>query len=155
MKITILTVSENKFPYLKSGEKLYIERLSHYTDLTLRSLALSRQMKNRSPEQMMKAESERFRALTEGAMVCSLDRQGKMLDSESFAHQIQMWQNRSVSKLAFCIGGPFGLDPEFIRQSDFVLSLSSMTFPHDMVRLLFLEQLYRAFTILNGEKYHK
>jgi 23S rRNA (pseudouridine1915-N3)-methyltransferase len=120
MKITILTVGENKFPYLKSGEKLYIERLSHYTDLTLRSLALSRKMKNGSPE-----------------------------------HQIQMWHNRSVSKLAFCIGGPFGLDSEFIRQSDFVLSLSSMTFPHDMVRLFFLEQLYRAFTILNGEKYHK
>jgi 23S rRNA (pseudouridine1915-N3)-methyltransferase len=155
MKITVLAVGENKFAYLKSGEKLYMERLSHYTDFTLRSLILPKKMKNGSPEQVMRTEKERFRSLTDEAVICSLDRQGKMLSSESFACQIQEWQNRSVAKLVFCIGGPFGLDPEFISQSDFVLSLSLMTFPHDMVRLLFLEQLYRAFTILKGEKYHK
>ena len=155
MKIVILTVGENKFPYLKSGEKLYMERLSHYTDISMTSLAPDKKMKNRSPEQIMRTETEQFRALTSKTLVCSLDRHGTMLDSESFARQIQNWQNRSISKLAFCIGGPFGLDPEFVRQSDFVLSLSLLTFPHDMIRLVFLEQLYRAFTILKGEKYHK
>ena len=155
MKIIILSVGENKFPYLERGEKLYLERLSHYTDITFNPLFSAKYIKNKSPEQIMRAEADRFRGKTKDAVVCSLDRHGKMLDSETFARQIQIWQNRSVLKVAFCIGGPFGLDPEFIRQSDFVLSLSLMTFPHDLVRLLFLEQLYRAFTILTGQKYHK
>lgn len=155
MKILLLTAGENKFSYLESGEKLYLKRLSHYTDISLRSFASAKKMKNSSPEQIMRNESKQFRAVTSNALICSLDRHGTMLDSDSFARQIQNWQNRSVLKLAFCIGGPFGLDPEFVRQSDFVLSLSLLTFPHDLVRLLFLEQLYRAFTILKGEKYHK
>lgn len=156
MRITLLTVGENKFPFFKKGEALYLERLSHYVSISIESVASERMTRNKSESYVLSAETLCLRSrIPKDAFVCALDRKGKSFNSEEFAMQIQKWQNRNITKLYFCIGGPIGLDPEFVEQSDFILSLSSMTLPHDLVRVVFLEQLYRAFTILKGEKYHK
>jgi 23S rRNA (pseudouridine1915-N3)-methyltransferase len=152
MQITILTVGDNKFSFLKEGEKLYLDRLSHYAQVNMEFIRPVKYVQSNP----MAGEAAKLEArISEGSLVCTLDRSGKQLSSDDFALQIRNWQNRSVSKLIFCIGGPWGLTANFIQNSDFVLSLSSMTFPHDLVRIVFLEQLYRAFTILKGEKYHK
>ena len=83
-----------------------------------------------------------------------LDEKGKEFSSQDFAKFISQKQNASVKRLIFLIGGPFGFDEAVYKRSNFKLSLSQMTFSHQMVRLFFVEQLYRAFTILKGEKYH-
>ena len=87
--------------------------------------------------------------------VVALDRSGRMMDSEDFARIVCHWEFQAVKRLVFIIGGPLGLDHTFVKKADFVLSLSKMTFMHEMVRLIFLEQFYRAWTILRGEKYHR
>ena len=84
-----------------------------------------------------------------------LDRKGIMLSSEQLAGKIQNLQNRSVADLCFAVGGPAGFPRAALSEADFVLSLSAMTFTHEMTRLILLEQLYRAYTILKNEKYHR
>jgi 23S rRNA (pseudouridine1915-N3)-methyltransferase len=156
MHIKILTVGDNKFSYLKEGEALYIKRISRYADIEIDFVKPEKITKSRSVPILLKSEAERIRSKISGsAFVCALDRRGKALTSKAFAQSLQTWQNRSISNLVFCIGGPLGLDDDFVRQADFVLSLSNLTFPHDLVPLIFLEQLYRAWTLVKGEKYHK
>lgn len=156
MHIIILTVGDNKFSYLKTGEDIYLKRLSRYAAIHIESVMPEKIIKSKSNPVILKSEANRLRLkIPENAFICTLDRLGESLTSEEFAKMLQSWQNRSISNLVFCIGGPLGLDLDFIRKSDFVLSLSPMTFQHDFVRILFLEQLYRACTILKGEKYHK
>ena len=153
MQITVLTVGQNKFPFLKTGEMLYVKRLSHYTSIKLESVKSEKQT---LPSLLVENEAKQLLSrIRKGSLLCVLDSMWEMLSSEVFARTIQKWQNRSISHVCFCIGGPYGLSKNLIRKADFVLSLSPMTFPHDLVRIIFLEQLYRAFTILKGEKYHK
>jgi len=156
MHIKILTVGDNKFDYLKAGENIYLSRLSRYVTIQMESVISEKITKSKSDSIILKIEADRLRRkITDHAFLCILDSRGKKLSSEEFARTIQSWQNRSISNLVFCIGGAVGLHDDFINQADFVLSMSAMTFPHDMARLIFLEQLYRAYTILKGEKYHK
>lgn len=156
MRMTLLTIGENKFPVFKQGESLYVERLSHYVSMKCESVMSEKITRNKSESYIISSEINRLQSkIPKDAFICSLDRKGKLLSSEEFAEQIQKWQNQNITNVYFCIGGPYGLNSEFIAQSDFVLSLSPMTYPHDLVRVVFLEQLYRAFTILHGEKYHK
>ncbi len=154
MKIRIVTVGKNKIPYLLEGEKNYLDRLKHYCPIDIYSTKSSSGKK--SPGEVVKEDAERINAMNMyGAFVVVVDREGKELNTIELSRKIQTWQNRGIQDLAFLIGSAWGLDQTVIQNADFVLSLSKLTFQHDMVRLVLLEQLYRCFTILRGEKYHK
>ncbi|MBN1780004.1 23S rRNA (pseudouridine(1915)-N(3))-methyltransferase RlmH [bacterium] len=156
MQILIITVGENKFPFFKKGESMYTERLSHYAKMSMISVRADKLSVSVPAARILKTEAARIsKVIPEGFRTIVLDIQGEMMSSEDLSKQIGAWQNRGWSRLCFCIGGPHGLDPDFVHNADFRLSLSPMTFPHDLVRLIFLEQLYRAMTLLKGEKYHK
>jgi 23S rRNA (pseudouridine1915-N3)-methyltransferase len=100
-------------------------------------------------------EGERIlAALRPGERVVALDERGKLLDSRQFAAQLGTWRDQGSRQVAFVVGGAYGLDPSVRERADLVLSLSPMTFPHQLVRLLFAEQLYRATAILQGSPYH-
>ena len=104
----------------------------------------------------MKEEAENISAMNlDGAFVVAVDRTGKELDTIELSQKIQRWQNQGVQDLVFLIGSAWGLDQTILKKASFILSLSKLTFQHDMVRLILLEQLYRCFTIIRGEKYHK
>ena len=90
-----------------------------------------------------------------GWLKVALDPGGKLVSSEELAEKITGWENRSVKGISYLIGGPLGLSAEVMRSADLTLSLSRMTFTHDMTRLILIEQIYRAYTIKAGEKYHK
>ena len=90
-----------------------------------------------------------------GALVIVLDERGKQFTSKKLAEQVQEWQNRSIQHVAFVLGGPLGLSDQVRKKANLVLSLSKLTFVHEMARVVLVEQLYRAWTILRNEKYHK
>jgi 23S rRNA (pseudouridine1915-N3)-methyltransferase len=106
-------------------------------------------------ERVFKAEAERLhKAVERGSFVVALTEGGKEFDSVAFAKQLETWSENESRPLAFVLGGPLGLDRDFIKEADATLSLSPMTMPHDLARLVLLEQLYRATTILRGKTYH-
>jgi 23S rRNA (pseudouridine1915-N3)-methyltransferase len=154
MKIRIVTVGKNTIPFLIEGEKDYLNRLKRYCPVEICSMKSS--ISKKSPGEIMKEEAERITAMNlDGAFVVAVDREGKELDTIELSQKIQKWQDSGIQDLVFLIGSAWGLDQTIIRKADFVLSLSRLTFQHDMVRLILLEQLYRCFTIIRGEKYHK
>ena len=154
MKIRIVTVGKNKIPFLIEGEKNYLNRLKRYCLVEICSTKDSTSKK--SNRETMKEEAERITAMNlDGAFVVALDREGTDLNTIELSQKIQKWQNQGIQDLVFLIGSAWGLDQTIIQRADFVLSLSRLTFQHDMVRLILLEQLYRCFTIIRGEKYHK
>ena len=154
MKIRIITVGKNKIPFLIEGEKNYLNRLKRYCPVDICSTKSS--SSKISPGETMKEEAERITAMNmDGAFVVAVDREGKDLNTIELSHKIQIWQNQGIQDLVFLIGSAWGLDQTIIQRADFVLSLSRLTFQHDMVRLILLEQLYRCFTIIRGENYHK
>ena len=110
----------------------------------------------KEPEHMqIEREGEILLQNVQGDYLVCLDRGGRLLDSIALAEQVERWKMQSQKNLTFVIGGNLGLSAELLTRADFVLSLSPMTFTHDMTRLILLEQLYRACTIMAGEKYHK
>jgi 23S rRNA (pseudouridine1915-N3)-methyltransferase len=107
------------------------------------------------PAHQQRVEGERIlAALRPVERVVALDERGKLLDSRQFAAQLGTWRDQGSRQVAFVVGGAYGLDPSVRERADLVLSLSPMTFPHQLVRLLFAEQLYRATAILQGSPYH-
>jgi 23S rRNA (pseudouridine1915-N3)-methyltransferase len=156
MRVTITAVGENKFDYLREGESDYLNRLKHYCKINM-LFVRGEKITLKSPEETVRnKEWETLRkSLPVQQYLVVLDKGGRMLSSEELAGKIQNLQVRSIPDVCFAVGGPLGLPDSAIRYADFVLSLSPMTFTHEMSRLILLEQLYRAFTILRGEKYHK
>lgn len=156
MRIQILSVGEIKTPYLREGEADYIKRLGHYCKIDSVSIRPEPMTVNKPETIVLEKEGKQLLdRIPENSLIVVLDRKGKPWSSEKLAKNLAGWQNRGIQALVFVIGGPLGLCGEIIRQADAVLSLSSMTFPHELCKVVFLEQLYRAFTILKGEKYHK
>ena len=96
-----------------------------------------------------------LRSIPRGALIVALDSRGIQLTSESFSKKIENWEIRGTKQVSYLIGGPDGLSQKVTDSADLLLSLSRMTFTHEMVRLFLIEQLYRAYTIKAGEKYHK
>jgi 23S rRNA (pseudouridine1915-N3)-methyltransferase len=154
MKITIICVGENKTSYLLDGEAIYLKRLKRYCQIEM--CHIKSESGKEGIIQILKKEADRISAckMLDGFIV-AVDRKGLHLSSAELAKEFQLWQNRGVQKLILIVGSAWGLDPTIIQKSDYVLSLSKLTFQHDMVRIILLEQLYRCFTILHGEKYHK
>lgn len=153
MKHQILLLGKIKDSFIEEGVKEYLGRLNHYTKCELKFLTV----KGRKSAQLSMAEEGRIllENVPSNSLVVALDVLGKMYSSEEFAAQIGKWENNSIKTVTYLVGGPLGLDKVVLQRADLKLSFSKMTFTHDMIRLLLVEQLYRAYTIKAGEKYHK
>lgn len=155
MKITLLTVGKTEDAYLKEGIEKYVKRLKHYIKLEIADLPELKNTKSLSEDQQKSKEAELIlKKLTPLDHVVLLDEKGSELTSSQFSGYINKHMVGSVSHLIFIVGGPYGFDASVHQRANDKLSLSRMTFSHQMVRLFFIEQLYRAFTIIKGEPYH-
>ena len=159
MKITIVTVGKIKEKYLKDAIAEYGKRLSRYCKLEIVETADEKTPDGASElmeQQIRRKEAERIeKYLREDAYVIALAIDGKMLSSEEFSEKIGSLGVSGVSHIIFIIGGSIGLDEQILRRADYRLSFSKMTFPHQLMRVILLEQIYRAYRILNHEPYHK
>lgn len=136
-------------------EQEYYQRLQRYWAFEAIVIPDLRNRNKLSPEEVAQQEGQKLlSSIQAGDLVVLLDENGKSLKSRPFAQQIQKWFNQSPKRLLFVIGGPYGFSPDVYARANFKLSLSAMTFSHQIVRALFAEQLYRAATILKGEPYH-
>jgi 23S rRNA (pseudouridine1915-N3)-methyltransferase len=155
MKLELLLLGKTKDFFIEQGIKEYAGRLKHYTGLQLTTLKLKKK-KGWTDEQERQEEGRLLLdAVSPATVKVVLDGEGRQISSEELADLLSRWEMEGKKQVSFLIGGPTGHTPEVLSQADFCLSLSRMTFTHDMVRLFLLEQLYRAYTIKAGEKYHK
>lgn len=159
MKITILTVGKIKENYLKSAIAEYSKRLSKYCKLEIIEVADEKIPDAASPvveEGIRRKEGERlFKYIRDDAYVVTLEIQGKQITSEELSQKIERLGVGGTSHIQFIIGGSIGLSDEIIKRSDYALSFSKMTFPHQLMRVILLEQIYRSYRIMYGEPYHK
>lgn len=159
MKITLITVGKIKEKYLKDAIDEYSKRLSKYCKLEIIEVADEKTPDNASDiveDAIRSKEAERIlKHIREDAYVITLEINGKQLSSEELADKVDKLGVQGVSHIAFIIGGSIGLGKEVLQKSDFALSFSKMTFPHQLMRVVLLEQVYRSYRIINGEPYHK
>ena len=159
MKITILTVGKIKEKYLKDAIAEYAKRLSRYCKLQIVEVEDEKTPDGASAameDQIKEKEAARLsKCLDEEAFLITLEIQGKMLDSESFSKTMEQICLRGKNHIQFVIGGSLGLHTSITERSDLALSFSKMTFPHQLIRVILLEQVYRSFRIQNNEPYHK
>lgn len=162
MKIRILCVGKIKESYFSKGIEEYSKRLSRYSKLEIvevgdektpdgASEALERQIKEKEGERLLKYMKESGH----DCYTIALAIQGKQMDSVTFSEKIRMLGVRGVGQITFVIGGSLGLSDAVMKQADEAISFSKMTFPHQMMRMILLEQIYRGFRIMKGEPYHK
>lgn len=155
MKIELMVIGRTGARYLQDGIDGYIKRLSHYVPFELRCLPDIKTTKSLTEERQKELEGEQFLSqLQPGDCLVLLDERGKELTSREFASYIDRKMVSVPKRMLFVIGGPYGFSKAVYDRADDKLSLSRMTFSHEMVRLFFTEQLYRAMTILRGEPYH-
>lgn len=155
MKITLLTVGKTEDTYLKDGIDKYTKRLKHYIKLDIIDLSELKNTKALTTDQQKTKEAELIlKKLANTDHVILLDEKGMEFTSQKFANFLDKKAIGSVQNLVFIVGGPYGFDQSVYDRANDKLCLSRMTFSHQMVRLFFIEQLYRAYTILKGEPYH-
>ncbi len=155
MKILLLVIGKTDDEYLVTGIKKYVDRLGHYASFEMKELPDPRNRKTLSEEQQKKTESLLLlQQLQPADQVVLLDENGKQFTSVAFSENLEKQLASGAKRLVFVIGGPYGFAQEVYDRANAKMSLSPMTFSHQMVRLIFVEQLYRAFTILKGEPYH-
>ena len=159
MKITLITVGKIKEKYLKDAIAEYSKRLSRYCKLEIVEVADEKTPDNASDtveDAIRDKEGERIlKYIKEDAYVITLEIAGKMLTSEEMAEKIDKLGVQGTSHIIFIIGGSIGLGREILKRSDYALSFSKMTFPHQLMRVILLEQIYRSYRIIQGEPYHK
>ena len=159
MKITLITVGKIKEKYFTDAISEYSKRLSRYCKMDIievpdektpdgASETLETQIKDKEGEKILAK-------IPDGAYVVALAIEGKMLDSEELADKMEKWNVSGISHVVFVIGGSLGLSAKVLNRADFKLSFSKMTFPHQLMRVILLEQVYRAYRIISGEPYHK
>jgi len=156
MRFELLFLGKTKETYLAAGIEDFCKRLRRYAEVEIRTIK-EKKWGSGEPEQKIKAEeTDRLLACcTQPTMIVALDPAGRQASSEELAELLQQWEEQGQRKITFIIGGPLGLAPSIRQSADAMLSLSAMTFTHEMARLLLLEQLYRACTIRAGSQYHK
>lgn len=155
MKITLLTVGKTDVKWVKEGLDLYVSRLSHYAPFQVREIPELKNVSALDREQIKVREGELIlKSLRPSDEVVLLDEGGRELRSVEFASWLEERFSRGSRDIVFVIGGAYGFSKEVYARADSKLSLSKMTFSHQMVRTIFAEQLYRAFTIMRGEPYH-
>ena len=159
MKVTIVAVGRIKEAFYKDAVAEYAKRLSAYCTLKIEEAADERTKENMSEAEtkaLLAKEAERIlKLIPEGAYVTALCIDGKMRDSVQMADWLSQLTLRGVSHIVFIIGGSVGLSEEVVRRAQEKISFSKLTFPHQLMRVIFLEQLYRWFKIAKGEPYHK
>ena len=159
MKITVITVGKIKEKYLKDAIAEYTKRLSKYCKLEIVEVADEKTPDHASEtvEDAIRAkEAERIlKYVKDDAHIITLEIQGKQLTSEELAEKIEKLGVQGTSHIIFIIGGSIGIGEEVLQKSNFALSFSKMTFPHQLMRVILLEQIYRSYRIINGEPYHK
>jgi len=155
MKITLLSIGKTEDAYIREGIDKYLKRLKHYTKLELVDLPELKNTKALTQDQQKTKEAEMiFKKITNTDFLILLDEKGMELTSSQFASYLDKKAISSTANIVFVIGGPYGFDSTVYQRANDKLSLSRMTFSHQMVRLFFVEQLYRAHTIIKGEPYH-
>lgn len=159
MNITVICIGKLKESYWRDAVKEYSKRLGGYCSLDIVELKESRLAANPSPADELavkvKEGEEILSHIRPSSWVVTLEIQGKKLSSEKLAEKIEDWSLDGRSDLVFVIGGSLGLSPDVSKRADFKLSFSDMTFPHQMMRVILLEQIYRSFKIIRHEPYHK
>ena len=159
MNITILCVGQIKEKYFRDAIAEYQKRLSRYCKLQIIEVADEKTKENASEVEndlIRKKEGERLLKHIKDSDYCiTLEIDGKMLTSEGLSREIDRLGLAGKSSLVFVIGGSIGLDTAVLKRSDYALSFSKMTFPHQLMRVILLEQIYRSYRIMRGEPYHK
>ncbi len=155
MKIRLITIGKTSEKYLQNGMDIFLGRLVHYGRFEYIELPAIKQAGKLSHEKLQTEEEQKFLALIDPSdWVILFDEGGKQLSSEKFASHLEQIFHQSVKSITFIIGGAFGFSPAMYARANEKMGLSKMTFSHQMVRLIALEQIYRAQTIQRGEKYH-
>lgn len=155
MKIELWMVGKTSFPYLKEGIEIYQKRLKHYLPFAIEVIPDLKNTKNLNETQVKNKEAELIlKKLAPQDFLILLDENGKQYDSIAFAKLIESKRSLSHKKIVFLIGGAYGFSDTVYQRSNAKISLSKMTFSHQMVRLFVVEQIYRAMTILKNEPYH-
>lgn len=155
MEILLIAVGKTTTPYIAEGVDDYLKRLKHYLTFSMQCLRDVRKKGKLTPERQKEEEGQTILSqLQLSDFVMLLDENGIEVTSEGFAEMLQKHMASGLKRMVFVIGGPYGFSPEVYARANKKLSLSRMTLSHEMVRLMFTEQVYRAMTILNGEPYH-
>ena len=155
MKIVLLTIGKTSEKYLIEGIAQYQKRLKHYTKFEMLEIPNLKNAKNFSNAEIIKKEGELIlKKLQNSDHLVLLDDKGKDFTSPKYAQKLQQWMLSGKKRVVFVVGGAYGFSEQVYKRGNEKISLSKMTFSHQMVRLFFVEQLYRAFTILNNEPYH-
>ncbi|MCL2851807.1 MAG: 23S rRNA (pseudouridine(1915)-N(3))-methyltransferase RlmH [Defluviitaleaceae bacterium] len=154
--VTVLAVGRLKEDYLRAACSEYLKRLGAYSKTVVVEIDEERLVKGRGEEAVKQAEGERILAKVPGSgLVVALEVEGRQMSSEDFARLLSRAMSEASGHVTFIIGGSLGLAPEVSRRADLSLSFSKMTFPHQLMRVVLLEQIYRALNSLHGGKYHK
>ncbi|MCP2038695.1 23S rRNA (pseudouridine(1915)-N(3))-methyltransferase RlmH [Chryseobacterium sp. HSC-36S06] len=155
MRINLLCIGKTDDKEIAGLVKYYQNRLPKHWNFEITEISDVKNAKNLSPELLKKEEAKLFLSHTENSdIVVLLDENGKQFTSREFARKIDTWMNSSVKKVSFFIGGAYGFADEIYQRANEKMSLSKMTFTHQMIRLFFVEQIYRADQILQGKPYH-
>lgn len=155
MKIVLLAIGKTGQAYLKEGIDNYVKRVNFYVPFEFKILPDIKTSKALTEERQKILEGESFlKCVQPGDFMVLLDERGKEMTSRAFSEYIETKMNFLPKQLVFVIGGPYGFSPEMYSRANDKLALSKMTFSHEMVRLFFVEQIYRAMTIMRGEPYH-
>ena len=159
MKITLVTVGKIKEKFFEDAIKEYSKRLSRYCKLEILQVADEKTPEGASEAvelQIKEKEGQRILSpIRDDAYVIALAIEGKMLDSEELAERIEKLGVSGISQIVFVIGGSLGLSAQVMKRADYALSFSRMTFPHQLMRVVLLEQIYRGYRIMNHQPYHK
>jgi len=155
MKMTLLTVGKTDVPWVREGLEMYVSRLKHYVRFTLTEIPELKNVSALSKDSIKIKEGELLlRNVKPSDFLVLLDEHGRQMRSVEFASELSDMMTRGSKDIVFAVGGAYGFSREVYDRADRQMSLSLMTFSHQMVRTVFAEQLYRAFTILQGEPYH-
>lgn len=155
MKIELAVIGKTSIGYLKQGIDEYIKRLKHYVPFEIKYIDDIKNTKNISEDQQKRTEGAKILSLLDKSdFVVLLDEHGKEYTSIQYSSYIQKRMLSGAKKVVFVIGGPYGFSQEVYDRANDKITFSKMTFNHEMIRLIFTEQLYRAYTIINHEPYH-
>jgi 23S rRNA (pseudouridine1915-N3)-methyltransferase len=156
MTIKIISVGKTREKFWQMAEAEYAKRIQRYGELHLVAVKEASLEALKNVELVKQLEANKIQEkIGNDEFVLALDKSGQQMESEKLAQFLQNKMLHGSNRITFVIGGPVGLLQDFLKQSDLTLSLSKMTFPHEMAKAILLEQIYRAFTIVRGEKYHK
>lgn len=155
MKIHFWSIGKTHEPYVRPGIEVFTKRISHYYPIEWKLISPPKNAANLSVNELKKAEAETLlNLINQDDVLILLDEKGKQLTSEELANLIQTNADKSYKSCIFLIGGAFGVDEKIIKRANITWSLSKLVFPHQLVRLILTEQIYRACTINRNEKYH-